>query len=388
MPKTGIRSYHTKTKGLRWLAYYHRDGKQVLRRGFRTARQAEQWRAQSLTSVESPADSNVTVAEWVTEWLGRHRGRIRQSTYERYDGAFRNWIVPHLGPLQLRSLTFRHIEEMHDAASQAGRSAQTVRRNHSPLRTALQDAVRDGMIPHNPAVLVRLPPIQPAKTDPFTAAEALEFLEGNRDHRLYPVYHLALYSGLRQSEILGLRVGRDIDLIARTVTVREIRRHGVTGLPKSRHSSRQVALAPVTVNVLSDAISDRLSGELAFPLSQDLVSHSVPSACARAGVKRLRFHDLRHTHATLLIAAGDNIRAVSARLGHSSVAFTLQVYGHVLPGMDEELAESSASILNRDSIKNLSRTPQNGVGEKARNVVPLVPKVGFEPTRDLTPNGF
>ncbi len=355
MPKTGIRSYETQTKGLRWLAYYHRDGKQVLKRGFRTSRQAEQWRSEALTRATSPADTTITVGEWIGEWLKRHRAHIRPSTYARYNGALRTWVLPHLALVRLTALTHRHIEAMHEEAIQASRSPHTIRRNHTPLRAALQEAERDGIIVRNPATLVRLPPLQKAEIDPFTQAEVQQFLVTNQDRLLYPVYHLALNSGLRLGEILALRVGRDISPTGRTITVRETRRRGVTGPPKSKESARQVVLHPTAAEVLADVIADQGDGALAFPINEATVSHSMAGACKAAGVRQRRFHDLRHTHATLLLASGANIRAVSARLGHATAAFTLQIYGHVLPGMDEALAEAS-HIFNPGHYQN-SITP-------------------------------
>ena len=332
MPKTGIRSYETKTKGLRWLAYYYRDGKQVLRRGFRTSRQAERWRSGALTRATSPADTTISVGGWIIEWLDRHSGHIRLSTHTRYDVALRTWILPHLGLIRLAALTHRHIEAMHDSALRAGRSPSTIRQNHAPLRAALQDAVRDGLIPHNPAVLVRLPPMLKADISPLAVTEARVFLTSNRLHRFHPIYHLALNSGLRLGEILALRIGRDIDLATRAISVQETRDIGGTGPPKSRQSNRRVVIDEETAAVLARAIAGKQLGALAFPESQYAVTQSMGRACKSAGVKRVRFHDLRHTHATLLLASGANMRAVSARLGHASVAFTLQIYGHVLPG--------------------------------------------------------
>ncbi len=351
MPKTGIRSYETKTRGRRWLAYYDHNKKKVLRRGFRTSREAERWRAEAMTSARSPADTKVTVGEWLRAWLERHRSHIRPSTHVTYEGSVRLWIAPYVGMVRLVDLSHRHIEAMHNAALEQGCSPRTIRRNHTPLRSALEDALRDGIIPSNPASLVRLPPLHKTEIDPFTCEEMTAFLDGNRGHRLYPVYHLALYSGLRLGEILALQVGRDIDLLARTLTVRETRRQGVVGPPKSKESARRVMLGPTAVKVLGEAISDKPWGELVFPVSPEFVSHSMTQACKRAGVKRLRMHDLRHTHATLLLAAGQSLRAVSARLGHASAAFTLQVYGHVLPGMDEEIAAASETIFSANVSK-------------------------------------
>ena len=347
MPKTGIRSYETKTKGLRWLAYYHRDGRQMLRRGFRTARQAGQWRADAMINSTSPADSRVTVGEWMAEWLQRHGRNIQPSTYTRYEGVIRNWIENRLGTIRLAALTHRHIEAFHQDAMDKGMSPSSIRQHHAPLRLALREAQRDGLITSSPAELVRLPPLNQKEIAPFTPAEAQAFLAGNRHDELYPIYHLALSTGLRVGEIVALRVGRDIDLQTGSVMVREKRWENTFGPPKSRQSRRRVSLPQAAVEVLAEAIRGRKDGELAFPLRPGSVSHSITAACERAGVKRVRFHDLRHTHATHLLAAGANLKAVSARLGHSSPAFTLQVYGHVMPGMDEQLADMTEVTLSK-----------------------------------------
>ena len=350
MPKTGIRPYETKTRGRQWMAYYRRDGRQVNKRGFRTARAAERWRADAMINAASPADSRITVGEWVTEWLGRHGGNIRNSTYQRYEQVIRVWVLPSIGTFRVVRLTHRHIEAIHRSAVQAGRSARTVRQIHAPLRIALEDAVRDGIIPKNPAALVRLPPLEPVEIKPFTADDADRFLRANEEHRYYPIFHLALHSGLRLGEILALRVGRDIDTFGRAVSVRETRRQGQTGPPKSKESLRRVMLDEEATAVLAGATMRKQWGELAFPPSQYSVSQSMAGACDVAGLQRRRFHDLRHTHATLMIRSGANPRAVSNRLGHASVAFTLQTYSHVLPGMDEELAEVAGRMFRQSTL--------------------------------------
>ena len=355
MPKTGIRPYETKTRGRQWLAYYRRDGRQVNKRGFRTVRQAEQWRADAMINAASPSDSRITVGEWVTDWLERHRSRIRPSTYERYEVSVRLWILPHLGMFRLPTVTHRHIEAMHNAATKAGRSPKTLRLNHAPLRQSLEDAVRDGIIPSNPASLVRLPRAETKEINSLDQAEVIAFLRANQDNELYPIYHLALYSGLRLGEILALRVGRDIDLVAGTITVRETRTRGVTGPPKTKKSNRTVVLDAEAVQVLDNAVGDTPRGELAFPISSRAVTGSMTAACKRAGVKRVRFHDLRHTHISLLLASGANVLAVSSRVGHSSTAMTLDVYGHVMPGQDEELGRALGDVLRRHPTRMLSQ---------------------------------
>ena len=361
MPKTGIRSYETKTRGRQWLAYYRRDGRQVNKRGFRTAKAAERWRADAMINAASPADSRITVGEWVTEWLERHRQNIGPSTYERYDTSIRIWIVPRLGMVRLVRLTHRHIEAMHMEALATGRSPDTVRRNQSPLSMALNVAVRDGLIPSNPANVVRLPKRQEREIEPFTLEAMHRFLAANREDELYPVYHLALWTGMRLGELLALRVGRDIDLFGRVVTVREKVRRNITGPPKSVKSRRAIPISGEATVVLGRAIQGKVEGELAFDFKPDAVSHSMEAACKRASVKKVRFHDLRHTHATHLLAAGENINAVSARLGHSDVGITLKTYAHILPGMSEGLGEATERVFGGNAIKILPRPAYKGV---------------------------
>ena len=366
MPKTGIRPYETKTRGRQWMAYYRRDGRQINRRGFRTAHAAERWRADAMINAASPADSRITVGEWVTEWLGQHRNKIGLATYERYAGVLRNYIIPYLGPIRIRALSHRHIETMHFDAVAMGRSSSTVRNNHAPLRLALTMAVRDGLISTNPASLVRLPKQQETEIEVFTLEEMCEFLDGNRDDELYPIYHLALWTGMRLGELLALRVGRDIDLFSRVITVREKVRKGVTGPPKSRAGRRRVPISTEAAGVLGRAIHDRADGERAFDFEPNTVSRSMTRACERAGVKRIRFHDLRHTHATHLLAAGENINAVSERMGHADVGITLRTYAHVLPGMSEGLGEATERVFARDATKMLSRAePESALVDNA-----------------------
>ena len=294
----------------------------------------------------------MTVGKWLAEWLGRHRARVRSSTHTRYQAALRTWVIPSLGLMQLKALTHKHIEAMHEVAIQAGRSPYTIRQNHAPLRAALQEAERDGLIMRNPAASVHLPRLEKTEVDAFTQGEAQRFLAANEKSPLFPVFHLALQSGLRLGELLALRVVRDIDLDSRTITVREARRHDVTGAPKSKSSTRRLKLSLRATKVLANAIAEKPDGALAFHWKTDLLSRSMDQACALAGVKRIRFHDLRHTHATLLLASGANIKAVSARLGHASVAFTLDVYGHVMPGMDEALADKAGDIFEQNCYQN------------------------------------
>ena len=340
MSKTGIRPYETKTHGTRWMAYYRKDGRQFFKRGFRTAGKAERWRAEQLISKESPEDSAITVGEWMTEWLHRHRWQIKPATYIQYEASIRNWIVPHLGMIRLVRLSHKHIEAMHQEAIRSLKPS-SVRRNHAPLNVALNIAERDGLIPSNPAKVVQLPPEEHYEIKPFSSDELGVFLGANIGNPLYSIYHLAAYSGLRQGEILALRVGRDIDIEHQVITVRETTGFRGTGTPKSRRSRRRVGIGPTAAAVLADAIKGIADGDLAFPYDQHVVSKSMGQACSVASLPYRRFHDLRHTYATLLLTMGENLHEVSYTLGHSDPGFTLRTYAHLLPGRDRALADAT-----------------------------------------------
>ena len=159
------------------------------------------------------------------------------------------------------------------------------------------------------------------RSNPFQATKLGVFLGANIGNPLYSIYHLAAYSGLRQGEILALRVGRDIDIEHQVITVRETTGFRGTGTPKSRRSRRRVGIGPTAAAVLADAIKGIAAGDLAFPYDQHVVSKSMGQACSVASLPYRRFHDLRHTYATLLPHYGRepsrsivHIRALGPRL--------------------------------------------------------------------------
>lgn len=201
----------------------------------------------------------------------------------------------------------------------------------------------------------------------WSGDEVAAFLAAVRDDRLYAAWHLAISTGMRRSELLGLR-WQDVDLALARASVRQVLTHighqVVVGEPKTKRSRRAVALDKDTVVVLREwrrtQAADRLAAGPAWQDSgylftredgrcvhPDTFSYWFEKHLRRSGLRKIRFHDLRHTHASLALQAGVSAKVVCNRLGHASVAFTLDVYSHVVPSLQEEAAERVAELFRR-----------------------------------------
>lgn len=230
---------------------------------------------------------------------------------------------------------------------------------HAILRAALQQAVREEVLPRNVARLVVVPTGPRHEVHPLTVAEARTLLSNAAGDRLYPLWAVALAIGLRRGEALGLR-WCDIDLDAGTLQVRQTLQRVSGGLvflpPKTERSRRSVPLPAVAVTALrehrramaAEALRGgrMLSGEglvfttaIGTPLEPRNVTRAFTSLLTRAGLRHVRLHDLRHTCATLLLAQGVPARVVMDTLGHSAIAVTMNTYSHVLPSLQREAAE-------------------------------------------------
>lgn len=234
------------------------------------------------------------------------------------------------------------------------------------LRSALNQAVKRGELAHNPCAHVELQPVKGPEVHPWTPDEATQFLGAVEDHRLYPLFALAIVSGVRRGELCGLRWS-DVDLEAGELTVRQqaTQRGGEIRFadPKSdRSKGRVVALDDWTVDLLAkhqihqglDRLAwgdDYQDHGLVFchedgtPLRPDYLTKLLPRLADKAGTRRTRFHDLRHASATFGIAAGEKLLEVSRRLGHSSIALTGDTYSHTVPQRVREAAKKRASLV-------------------------------------------
>jgi integrase len=318
--------------------------------------------------------ARATFGDCLDEWLdGCARRGLKVSTARGYRTLASLYIPSALREIPIEQVTARHLDGLYDDLLRCGRrngsglKPITVRKVHVLLRGVFDRAVRRGLADSNPALAAEppragacRPPIFPV----WSPKELQRFLLSARRHPYYAAFHLAASTGLRRGEVLGLRwcdINFDDSVLQVLQTVILVRADVLFESPKSPASRRRVDLDRRTVEVLrrhqntrerrsapaagegsSDLVFARASGE---PIHPALFSYWFQRQVELAGVRRIRFHDLRHTHATHALQAGIHPKVVSERLGHSSITITLDTYSHVLPSMQRDAAEAVAALI-------------------------------------------
>ncbi|WP_405853474.1 site-specific integrase [Streptomyces sp. NBC_00090] len=321
------------------------------------------------------ATADSTVGDYLTYWLGSVAiHRLRENTHTRYAACVRLHLIPGLGTKKVARLTAKDVRTFLDRlrttcqcctqgldteqkqccavgeCCQKRLSASTVTYVHSVLKSALEHAVREDELPRNVARNVKAATPRPRRFQPLTPVEARQFLDAARADRLHALYELALRTGLRKGELLGLH-WEDLDLTTGTATIRRslqrTRTGGLTHLPtKTRASERRIALPTECIHSLKEhrGRQDRERGQagsawsdsgLVFttptgrPLDPANLTRRFRSFLHRAGLRRIRFHDLRHSTATLLLEQGVDLVVIKELLGHAHIGVTAGVYAHV-----------------------------------------------------------
>lgn len=322
------------------------------------------------------APEKITLGVYLTEkWLPGQRAQLRPSTFDSYERNIRLHVLPLLGNVPLQRLAPEDLDGFYGQLLSEGRrddrgglSHKTVRYIHGILHKALADAQRKGTLIRNVAALADAPKLSSAKKREmrvWTAGELRAFLVGIEKDRSHPAFFLAAHTGMRRGEVLGLR-WQDVDLDAARLSVRQaiisvayqVRVSDV----KTGTGRRTIDLDARTVGVMrawrKAQLAERMLVGPAFadhdlvfprpdgtPTHPDAFSQTFDRAVVRLGLPVISLHDLRHTHATLLLRAGVPVKVVSERLGHANPAFTLTVYQHVIPGMQEEAASLFSDLI-------------------------------------------
>jgi integrase len=353
--------------------------------GFRTEEDAQRALRKLLSTLDDGTftePTKQTVAEFlVNDWLPSLETRgLRPNTVVSYRETVKKRIVPALGGVQLQKLTPVHLNMFYADLVKGGRcdgkgglSARSVRYSHTIIRRALADAMKWGRLTRNVADAADPPEASAARRDAqqargFWSPEELSaFLAYVRPHGFYAALYLSANTGMRRGEVLGLR-WRDLDLdnpegprlsVSQTVVAPDRKIEFST--PKTGHG-RVVSLDPATVDVLRQHRVRQAEYRLA--LGKDYVDHDLvfcevdgqpvqPDSLSRAflrlvkasGVRRVRLHDLRHTHASLALKANVHPKIVQTRLGHASIGITMDTYSHVTPGQDLDAARLVALLV-------------------------------------------
>ncbi|MFF5505892.1 tyrosine-type recombinase/integrase [Streptomyces roseolus] len=337
------------------------------------------------------ATADSTVGDYLTCWLGGVAvHRLRENTHTRYAACVRLHLIPGLGTKKIARLTAKDVRTFLDRlrttcqccaqgldterkkccavgeCCQKRLSALTVTYVHSVLKSALEHAVREDELPRNVARNVKTTAPRPTRFRPFTAAEARQFLDAARADRLQALYELALRTGLRKGELLGLH-WEDLDLTTGTASIRRslqrTRTGGLTHLPtKTRASERRIALPTECLHSLKEhkerqdrerqAVgSDWKGSGLVFttptggPLDPANLTRRFRSFLDRARLRRIRFHDLRHSTATLLLEQGVDLVVIKELLGHAHIGVTAGVYAHVRIRLQRQAISSLSGVL-------------------------------------------
>ena len=337
------------------------DGKR--RRHFETVRGRKGDAQRRLTELLVSLDKGVytppgklTLAEHLRNWLtGYVKTNCSERTLDGYEAIVENHVIPALGHILLKQLIPQAIQAYYGKACEK-LSARTVHHQHRVLSEALKYAVRQGYLGRNPCELVDPPRPQKKAMGTLTPDELESLLETASDNQFYPVIYTAVSTGLRRAELLALR-WRDIDFDSESILVSRTlhKGHGMTEFkePKTEHSRRRVSMTPKLTAFLKEYEAERESlflhlgrlprpDDLVFanvegkPVDPGVLSHNFARIVKRAGLENVRFHDLRHTFASLMLLRGAKPKVISEALGHSSVAFTMDVYSHIIEGMQQD----------------------------------------------------
>lgn len=357
----------TKRADGRWEARLHlgyANGKR-LRKSFFGRTRAEvadkltRARADQQRGVTIRSNERETVGAFLIRWLADVETTLRPRTREGYAAVLERHLIPTIGKITLTKLTRADVRALLTSRTRAGRSPQTVRNIHGILRHALNRAVQDDLIPRNPAVGIELPRLERIETTVISPDLAARVLDAFRGDRLEGLVTVALLTGLRQGEALGLRWD-DIDFTASELIVRRslqrIARVGMQEVePKTQRSRRSVALPSLASEALvrerdRQRFAARMAGSrwvdsgyvftstVGTPLSGPRVTARFQERLAATGLPRLRFHDLRHGTASLMLAMGEHPRTIMETLGHSTIRVTMDTYAHVLPSVQRDAA--------------------------------------------------
>ena len=324
--------------------------------------------------------TKVTLGEYLDEWLRTAATpRVRARTLDGYKYLVEKYIKPDSGDIRLHKVRPLNIQKLYTSLLAKGLSPTTVRHVHRVLRASLNQAVKWRLLPVNPVLAADLPKQRKKEMKAFSADEASLFLLHATDDRWGVLFAVALRTGMRPGEYLGLK-WQDVDFDKGTVAVRRTMVAKPKGgwefaEPKTAQSARSIPLPPTVTRALAEhkkaQAAERLKAgpkytnhELVFatktgePIGQpNLVNRHFKTILASAGLSpSYRLYDLRHSCATLLLAQGEHPKIVSERLGHASVTLTLDTYSHVLPTMQQQAADRLEGVLfgRRDGRKKPS----------------------------------
>lgn len=356
----------------RWVAQVTVDGDR-LTKTFDTTKECQAWIREINGQIDQGLTSlgmKLSLEEYLNIWLENIKGSIRSTTWIRYEGLVRLYIKPHLGKIKLHDLKPFQIQRLYSKLREQGKSPRQIELIHATLRRAYVIAVRQGYTALNPVNLVDPPRVPKKELTILDDNQARQFAVAAQESRHETLYFLAITTGIRLGELLGLN-WKDVDWGKKEIFIqRQLQRvHGKgyeLTLPKTLSSRRKIALGEEAMKRLSVhrkkqdvlRISEQwCEHDLLFPsmigtpMDPRNLQRDFKEVLKIAELPDMRFHDLRHTAATLMLINGIPLIIVSRRLGHSKPSVTLDIYGHYLPGMQAEAASLMDELVTPIPIK-------------------------------------
>jgi integrase len=349
----------------------------------RSKREAEAKRAELVHQANTGmlASPKGTLGEFIERWLIEYaRPNLSPRTCEGYQNIYKSHISETIGKVQLKNLKPEHIQKYYFDRLADGLSTTTVRHHAMLLHRVLEHALKWQIVARNPADAVTPPLTRHVEMKTLEEIGIEKVMAEAEKTPYFVLFSLALHTGMRRSELLALR-WQDIDLIMAEIYVsrsmhRLLTHETIFRGTKTVKSNRSIALAPSIIAILRQHLDNEMAlcarmsihftnDRLVFctwdgkPLIPSSVSQAWRRLTRRLGYDNIRFHDLRHTCATLLLKAGIHPKVVQERLGHSSIAITLDIYSHVTPGMQHQAAEALDTILSKKNSKRIA----NGISD-------------------------
>ena len=318
------------------------------------------------SAVRTVSMEHYTVGQWLDIWMENYaKLQVRASSYKTYQGFISNHIKPNLGDLPLDKLTAMDLQRLYKHLLENGRveciesrnkskglSIKTVRNINQMVSSALNCAIAQRLIPANPTKGCVLPKLERKEMKILPPESLGTFFEEARRSGVFELYYIDLATGLRRGELLGLKWS-DIDLNKEIIHVRRqiLRQNGeVVEAPlKTKNSYRNIVIGADTIEVLKGM---EQKDEYVFPspyggpMSPDSVLHMLHRVLKRAGLERIRFHDLRHTFSVLALQNGVDVKTLSSMLGHYSAGVTRDTYAHVTTSMQKQAANAVGNFLS------------------------------------------
>lgn len=346
-----------------------------LSRTFKTRRECQEWLKKTHVQIDEGmtyASTKITLEKYLTDWLTSTKASKGHRTWQHYQQLCRSYIIPNLGQVKVKDLRPEHIQALYNRLLEEKVGTYTILKIHTLLHSALHQAVKTSMIVRNPAGLA-VPPKEPVREMAIlNESQVSQLLVAAKGHRWEALYHLAVVTGMRQMELLGLKWS-DLDWIKQTLKVeRQLARPDGNGVkfsaPKTRYGRRTIVLGRKTIEVLRTHYehqqAERLSAGEAWqetglifttgngtPIHPRNLVRDFKQLLKDAGLPSIRFHDLRHTAASLLLNQDIPVITVSRRLGHARASITLDVYGHLIPSMQSEVAELIDDLVTPVAVK-------------------------------------